>query len=56
VQDPIPTEIPVETHVENTGRYSRAGIFDDLDDTTDGLDGVAEPDSLDDLCAFFGDL
>jgi hypothetical protein len=56
VQDPIPTEITVEMHVENTGRYFRAGIFDDLDDTTGGLDGVAEPDSLDDLCAFFGDL
>jgi hypothetical protein len=56
VHNPIPMETPVEMHVETTVQSSRAGIFDDLDDTTGGLAGASETDDLDDLCAFFGDL
>jgi hypothetical protein len=56
VHNPIPVETPVEMHVEDTVQSSRAGIFDDLDDTTGGLAGVSGTDDLDDLCAFFGDL
>ena len=47
VHDPIPTENPVQMHVEDTEWNIRAGIFLDLDDTTGALAGATDPDALD---------
>jgi ethanolamine ammonia-lyase large subunit len=57
VHDPIPTENPVQMHVEDTERNIRAGIFLDLDDTTGALAGAAtDPDALDNDGASSADL
>eukprot|EP00978_Attheya_sp_CCMP212_P004446 scaffold9694_cov28-Attheya_sp.AAC.3 len=49
VADTSPTQPPVPSHVENNRGTLPGGFFLDLDDATDGIAGLADPDELEDF-------
>ena len=56
VQDPRPTQPLVQTYVGRNSGNSRRSFFRDLDDVTDGIAALCDPDEFTDFGASAEDL
>jgi hypothetical protein len=56
VQDPRPRQAPVQTYVGGNSGNSRRSFFRDLEDITDGIAALCDPDEFTDFGASAEDL